>query len=319
MHRVPQHRQSRCRRGGGELDGRGRDCKGDVRRSVRQAEGRRIAPARNGHVRRQSDAAGDGVHGDRALSVPTCPHHEREPRRRSRSGGRRRGVQRRRPRGGLEGRASVCLARHRGHQDADPLPACDGRGPVSGGRCRGRHRREPRAGERRGRARRGRLRAASVHGRRGEGARGCGAARPLGPRHQRVLHLEARDGRRAGGDRRGGRRRHAPVLPAAPHPERDRAARRARTGRTDRAGDSLVGDAGAARPALRPAARARHPRVEDQGHRSGRGRRLRLEAERLRRRGARRRRREATRPSGEVDRGACRELRRDDPRPRRPP
>ena len=80
------------------------------------------------------------------------------------------------------------------------------------------------------------------------------AARPRRPRHERVLRLEARDRRGPGGDRRRRCRRHAPLLPAAAHPERDRAARRARPGRPDRRRDSLVGDAGAAHPPLRAAA-----------------------------------------------------------------
>ena len=115
-----------------------------------------------------------------------------------------------------------------------------------------------------------------------EGARGRGAARPRGPRHERVLRVEARDRRRAGGHRRSRRRRDAALLPAAPHPERDRAAGRARAGGPDRRGDTLVGDAGAPHPALRAPARARHPRVEDPRHRARCRRRLRVEAQRLR-------------------------------------
>ncbi len=178
------------------------------------------------------------------------------------------------------------MAGHRGHQDADALPARDRRGPLPGRRCRGRHRGEPRARQGRGRARRGRLRAASFYRRCREGARGRSAARPRRSRHEPVLRLEARDGRRAGGDRRRRRGRDAPLLPAAAHSQRNRAARRARTGRPDERGDALVCDAGATHPALRAPARPRHPRVEDPRDRSRRGRRLRLEAERLCRGGA---------------------------------
>ena len=78
------------------------------------------------------------------------------------------------------------------------------------------------------------------------------AARARGPRHERVLRLEARDRRRPGGDRRRRRRRHAPLLPAAAHPERDRAAWRARAGRPDRRRHALVGDADAAHPRASP-------------------------------------------------------------------
>ena len=64
-----------------------------------------------------------------------------------------------------------------------------------------------------------------------EGARGRRAARALRLRHERVLRLEARDGRCPGGDRRRRRRRHEALLPAAPDTERDRAEGGARAGR----------------------------------------------------------------------------------------
>ena len=86
---------------------------------------------------------------------------------------------------------------------------------------------------------------------------------------------------------------------------------------SDRRRHALVRDADAAHPALRAAARARHSRVEDPRDRSGRRRRLRLEAPGLRRRPARDRAGAAPRPPREVDGGARRELRRHDPRPRR--
>ncbi len=172
-------------------------------------------------------------------------------------------------------------------------------------------------GERRGGAGRGRLRAARGRRRGREGAcRRC-AARPLRPGHERVLRLDARDRRlrrRARGCRRD---RDAALLPASPDPERDRAARRARAGRPDRRADALVGHAGTAHPALRPAARAGHPGGEDPRDRTRRRRRLRLQAERLCGGGARRDARPPAGPAGEVDRGALRERRRHDPRARR--
>ena len=70
-------------------------------------------------------------------------------------------------------------------------------------------------------------------GRRRGGARGRRAARARRARHERVLRLEARDRRRSMRARRGAdvvvTRRY---YPAAPDPERDRAARRPRAGRT---------------------------------------------------------------------------------------
>ncbi len=318
LHRVPQHRRG-CRvRGGGGVMTAIETAPGFVGTSVKRKEDASLLRGRGTFIDNLT-LPGDRVHGRRAQPVPARPDHEREPRRRASGRGCRRRVQRRRPRRRLEGRAPVRLAGHRGHQDAVALPARDRRGSVPGRRRRGRHRGEPCAREGCGRARRGRLRAAPVDRGRREGARGRRAARALRLRDERVLRLEARDGRRAGGDRRCRRRRHAPLLPAAPDPQRDRAARRARAGRSDGRGDALVGDAGAAHPALRAAARARHPRVEDPRDRSRRGRRLRLEAQRLRRGGARRCPRQAAGPAREVDRGARRELRGDDPRPRRRP
>ena len=134
---------------------------------------------------------------------------------------------------------------------------------------------------------------------------------------ERVLRLEARDRRRPGRDRRRRRRRHAALLPAALIPNAIEPRGVLAQAGPDRRGHALVGDAGPAHPALRAAARARDPRVEDPRDRPGRRRRLRIEAERLRERRRSRRARATARAARQVDGGARRELRRDHPRPRR--
>ena len=141
------------------------------------------------------DAARHGLHGRRPQPVPARAHHEREPRRRARGGGCRRGVLGRRPRGRVGGRPAVRLAGDRGHQDAAALPARIRRGPLPG---------RPVAvvvAESRALAKDAAELVevdyeplpsiADV----AEGARGRRAARARGPRHERVLRLEARDGR----------------------------------------------------------------------------------------------------------------------------
>ena len=84
------------------------------------------------------------------------------------------------------------------------------------------------------------------------------AARPSRPRHERVLRLAARHRRDRTGDRRRGRRRHAPLLPTTPDPERDRATRRGRRAGPDRRRDALLRDAGPAHPARARRSDARH-------------------------------------------------------------
>ena len=237
-------------------------------RNVRQAQGRRIAPTRGRNLHRQPDAARHRLHGRCSQPVSACTDQRREPRCRACGRGCRSGLLGRGPRGRVEGRVAVRMACHRGHQDADALPPRDRRGPLPGRGRRRRCRREPCAREGCGRARRGRLRAASVDRERREGARKRRAARPLRVRVERVLRLEAGDGRRAVRDRRGRRRRNPALRPTSADTECDGAARSARAGRPDWRRHLVVGDPDAAHPALRTAARARDPRVEATGDRS---------------------------------------------------
>ena len=233
-------------------------------------------------------------------------------------------VVRRRPRGLLGGRSpgrleggdAVRVAGHRGHEEPAALPV-DRRRALPGRRRGGRDRRVARPGEGRRGARRDRLGAARRDRRRRDGPRRRCRARPPRPRLERVLRVAPRH-RRDGREARGrGRGRHAELLPAEAHPERDRAAGRACRSGSRRRLHPLLGHAGPAHPAGARGRDARPPRVEAARRRAGRRRRVRVEAGRVRGGAPRARARPAPEPPGEVGRGALGELRRDDPRPRR--
>ena len=87
-------------------------------------------------------------------------------------------------------------------------------------------------------------------------------ARPPRPRHERVLRLAPRHRRDRRGARGRGRRRDAALLPAAPDPERDGAAGRARRSGPDGRRHALLDDADPAHPPRAHRGDARAQRVE---------------------------------------------------------
>ena len=192
------------------------------------AQGGRAAAHRPGHLHRQPDAAGHGLHGRRPQPVRPRAHPRRRPRRGARGRGRRRRVQRRRPAGRLEGLAALRLAGHRGHQDAAALPARGRRGALPGRRRRGRDRGEPRA--------RRRTRPSSSRSTTSRSTRPSTSRRRSRTARRSSMPTSARTSATSGssppttstgGARRRRRHRDAALLPAAADPERDRAARRA--------------------------------------------------------------------------------------------
>ena len=140
---------------------------------------------------------------------------------------------------------------------------------------------------------------AAVAARLAEGARGG----------QQVLHLDAGQRRHGRGVPRRARGARAHVPAAAADPVGDGAARRGL-----RAGRRRVHDVDLHPDPAHPQDHARpchgHPRAADPGDRSGRGRRLRLQAPGHGRRGARAAARSQARPAGEVDRDPVRGQRR---------
>ncbi len=140
------------------------------------------------------------------------------------------------------------------------------------------------------------------------------------PRDERRRALESWGRRRPVRLRLGAGDRAGAIRPAAADPERDRAAwlsrvRRAARGRVD-AGHRDPDPAHRQGHARRD---HRDRRAQAADHRSGRGRRIRIEAERVRGGGPRAGPGPEAPPAGEVDRGPARELRGHDPRSRRPP
>ena len=131
LHRVPQHRRGGRGRGGGGVMTAVETATGVVGTSVKRKEDASLLRGRGTFIDNLT------LPGTVYMAVVRSPYpHARiasvnlDAARGRR--GRRRGVRGGGPRGGVERRPAMRLARHRGHQDARALPARDRRGPLSG-------------------------------------------------------------------------------------------------------------------------------------------------------------------------------------------
>ena len=160
LHRLPQHRRGSRRRRRGWRHDRHRDS-AKRRRHLRQAQGRRLAPARAGHVRRQPDASRrPSSWRSSAARIPTPGSTSVNLDAARAAEGVVAAFTRRRPRGDWKGGLPCAWPVTEDIKMPPHFPLAVDEARYPGRRRRGRHRREPCARQGRGGAGRGRLRAA---------------------------------------------------------------------------------------------------------------------------------------------------------------